>query len=58
VVGVGLRFVAYSKVVNDEAKHYLSGVMPKEARGIGTLRVAIFFKVLDKSGLAELTGLG
>jgi hypothetical protein len=43
VVGFGLGFVAYSKIVDDEAKHYFSRMVPKEARGIGALRVAIVF---------------
>jgi hypothetical protein len=47
VVGVGLGFVAYSKVVDDEAEDDFTSVVPKEARGIGTLCVAIFFEVLD-----------
>jgi hypothetical protein len=47
VIGIGLGFVAYSKIVDDEAEHYFSSVVPKEARGIGTLCVAIFFEVLD-----------
>jgi hypothetical protein len=58
VIGIGLGFVSYAKVIDDKAEHYFSSVVPKEARGIGTLRVAIFVEVLDQSGLAELASLG
>jgi hypothetical protein len=34
VVGVGLGFVAYSKVVDDEAEHNFTSVVPKKARGV------------------------
>ena len=47
VVGVGLG-VAYSKVFDDEVEYNFTSVVPKEARGIGTVCVlAIFFEVLD-----------
>jgi hypothetical protein len=58
VLGVGLGFVAYSKVVDDEAKHDFSRAVLKETRSIGTLCVDILTEVLDKVGLAELAGLG
>jgi hypothetical protein len=58
VLGVGLGFIAYDKVVDDEAKHDFLRAVPKEARGIGALCVAILTEMLDKAGLAELAGLG
>jgi hypothetical protein len=50
MIGIGLGFVSYAKVIDDKAEHYFSSVVPKEARGIGTLRVVIFVEVLDQSG--------
>ena len=57
MVGIGLGLVSHPEVVDDETEYNISGVVPKEARSVRTLDIAIGAEVCYQAGLAEFSGL-
>ena len=57
VVCIGLCLVSHPEIVDDETEYDISGAVPKEARSVRTLDIAIGAEVCYKAGLAEFSGL-